>query len=322
MSPTSRSAALAWSSAGLVLLGASTLLPFVSAAKFGRSNEGRMFSGMATLWAQGDLALALLVGFCGFVAPLFVLLAVAVAAWRDEGRGLDARWQRWAGAIAPWSMPEVRLLAILVAFVKLSALVEASPAAGLWCYGAAAFCALAAGRVLRTEKDDEEPAPTRSGGAGAAAACGLAALLLLVPAYLLPVMRLSHGGRTSADTIMSSIEKLAHGGMWGLALVVFVASLLVPLLKLAGLGFLLAAGRWPGIASDATRHRLHAALHGVGRWSMLDVFLVAFLCGLVQFEGLAQAEAQPGVLAFAGVVVLTMFATSALDRPAAPLSRP
>jgi paraquat-inducible protein A len=145
------------------------------------------------------------------------------------------------------------------------------------------------------------------------AALGLAAAALLVPAYTLPVMSFARIGTQHADTLLASVAKLWHAHLWGIAAVVFIASIVVPLFKLVALAALLAAARRPDAGRRAACERLHAVVHGIGRWSMLDVFLVAFLCGIVDFGELAQIEARAGVLAFAGAVVLTMFATAAYD---------
>jgi paraquat-inducible protein A len=96
-------------------------------------------------------------------------------------------------------------------------------------------------------------------------------------------------------------------------LIVFTASLVVPVIKLTAIGFLLSAVRWPGIASARALTRLHGFVNFIGRWSMLDIFLVAFLAGIVRFGRLATVEARPGAIAFAAVVILTMLATSAFD---------
>ena len=72
------------------------------------------------------------------------------------------------------------------------------------------------------------------------------------------------GAAPRADTIFTSVHKLWHQGLWGIALIVFTASLVVPLLKLTGLGFLLAAARWPGLAPAARLTRLHGAVHYLG----------------------------------------------------------
>lgn len=153
----------------------------------------------------------------------------------------------------------------------------------------------------------------RSAKLSRAAALALAAAVMLVPANLLPVLSTRTGGSARTDTIMSGIIGLWNDGMWAISAIVFIASILIPLLKLAGLSWLLIAVR-----RRATRHRrgltrLYASLAFIGRWSMLDVFLVAFLAGAVQFGGLASIEPRSGIVAFAAAVVLTILATDAFD---------
>ena len=153
----------------------------------------------------------------------------------------------------------------------------------------------------------------RPGSQARAAAFGLAAVIMLIPAYVLPVMSIQNLGRAHQDTILSGVWKLWQGGMWGVALIVFTASLLVPAFKLTGLAVLLAASRWPRRFASPALERLYRIIHVIGRWSMLDVFLVAFLCGIVRFGGLATVVARPGAAAFATVVILTILATTAYD---------
>lgn len=147
-------------------------------------------------------------------------------------------------------------------------------------------------------------------------ALAIAAVIMLVPAYLLPVMHLGMVGKPPNDTtILSGVIQLWDQGLGGLAAIVFTASFLVPLLKLGGLAWLLAAAR-RGPAEPARSRRLtriYGAIDFIGRWSMLDVFLVAFLCGAVRFGKLASVQPRPGVAAFAAVVVLTMVATHRFD---------
>lgn len=146
-----------------------------------------------------------------------------------------------------------------------------------------------------------------------AAAFVTAAAIMLVPANVLPVLSTELPGQSRTDTIFSGIVGLCDDGSWGVAAIVFTASILVPLLKIVGLTILLTASRRPGTAHRRPLTRLYAVLDFVGRWSMLDVFLVAFLCGAVQFGALAKVQPQPGAVAFASVVVLTMLATDAFD---------
>jgi paraquat-inducible protein A len=145
------------------------------------------------------------------------------------------------------------------------------------------------------------------------AALAVAAGIMLVPANVLPVLTTEIPGQTRTDTILSGIAGLWESGMWAIGAIVLVASVLIPALKLVGLGWLLVAAR-----SGPPRHarvltRLYATLDFIGRWSMLDVFLVAFLSGAVRFGALARVEPQPGIIAFAAAVVLTVLATAAFD---------
>lgn len=149
--------------------------------------------------------------------------------------------------------------------------------------------------------------------AARSAAFALAGLIMLVPANLLPVVSTNLLGQARTETIWSSVVALHDDGLWGIALIVFVASMIVPLLKLVGLGVLLHA-----VHTRTTTHRrgltrFYAFVKFIGRWSMLDVFLVTFLAGAVQFGLLASVRPEPGVIAFAAAVVLTIFATESFD---------
>lgn len=146
-----------------------------------------------------------------------------------------------------------------------------------------------------------------------AAACVIAAAIMLVPANVLPVLSTELPGQSRTDTIMSGILGLCDDGSWAIAIIVFAASILVPLLKIVGLALLLFAARRGTSNHRRGLTRLYATLDFIGRWSMLDVFLVAFLCGAVQFGAFARVRPQPGAIAFAAAVVLTMLATDAFD---------
>ena len=156
-----------------------------------------------------------------------------------------------------------------------------------------------------------------------AAALALTAAILLVPANLLPVLSTQTMGSDRTDTIFSGVVALWRQGLWAIALIVFTASIIIPVCKLAGLGLLLqqAGGK---CANPRRLTRAYAALDFIGHWSMLDVFLAAFLTGLIQFGEFSTVEPRSGIVAFAAVVVLTVLATMAFDPrtlwPAAPAS--
>jgi paraquat-inducible protein A len=156
-------------------------------------------------------------------------------------------------------------------------------------------------------------APIFSRSRARAAAFAVGAAVMLVPANLLPVLSLESPGSSRTDTIYSGIVGLIQQGLWPLGAIVFTASFLVPLLKLAGIAWLLVATHRPVRGRARTLTRLYAALDFIGRWSMLDVFLVAFLSGAVRFGVFATVQPRAGIIAFAAAVVLTMLATAAFD---------
>ncbi len=141
----------------------------------------------------------------------------------------------------------------------------------------------------------------------------LSAAILFVPANLLPIMETGSLFGAQRDTILSGVVFLWQSGSWPLALLVFVASIVVPLFKLLALALLLLSvqGRWHRYLRGRTR--LYRLLELVGRWSMLDIYVVTILSALVQIQSLASIAVGPGALAFGGVVVLTMLATLRFD---------
>jgi paraquat-inducible protein A len=141
----------------------------------------------------------------------------------------------------------------------------------------------------------------------------IAAYILYIPANVLPIMQASSFLGSQDDTIMSGIIYLWHSGSWDLALVVFIASIMVPLLKLIALTLLLITVQRRSAWQPLQRTRLYRIVELVGRWSMLDIYVVAMLAALVQIGSLASIKAGPAALAFGSVVVLTMFAAMEFD---------
>jgi paraquat-inducible protein A len=139
-----------------------------------------------------------------------------------------------------------------------------------------------------------------------------AGALLLVPANVLPVMTTATLLNRRSDTIMSGVVALWAQGSAALALLVFVASIVVPALKIASLALLVASRRWwPGWRRQE-RARLFRWIERIGRWSMLDILVMALLAALVR-SAVAHVEIENGALAFAGVVVFTMLASDSFD---------
>lgn len=139
------------------------------------------------------------------------------------------------------------------------------------------------------------------------------AAMLYVPANVLPIMHTSSLFGTQSDTILSGVIYLWTSGSWPLAIVVFVASVFVPIAKLAALAYLAWTVQRRSLRAQAERMRLYRMVELVGRWSMLDVFVVALLAALVQLRALAEIVPGSGATAFGAVVVITMFAAMTFD---------
>jgi paraquat-inducible protein A len=258
---------------------------------------------------------------------------------------------RWAGRLRPWAMIEVFVVGACVAYSRLEAIGPVSIDIGGWCLlGAAITMLLAALSLDEWSVWNALPGRAAPPSSQELIACGTCALVrdascgglpcprcdavlhrrkpaswsrtlalvlaggvLYGPAMLLPVLRIEHLGREEPSTIISGVQQLAAAGLWLLAAIVFSASVLVPLLKLVGLGTMLAltgcrSRRWLG-----GRMRLYRLIEFIGRWSSIDLFMISILAALVRFGTLTSVRPESGALAFAAVVILTMLASRSFD---------
>lgn len=140
-----------------------------------------------------------------------------------------------------------------------------------------------------------------------------AAALLYIPANLLPVMHTASLVGDEDDTIMSGIVYFWTSGSWPLAIIVFIASILVPMLKLFVLALLAFTAGRRSTWRPVERTKLYRIVEFIGRWSMLDIFVVTLTVALVRFQSLAVISARPGAIAFGSVVILTMLASMQFD---------
>jgi len=140
-----------------------------------------------------------------------------------------------------------------------------------------------------------------------------AALLLYLPANMFPILSLNMYGAVTESTVWQGCVKLYQGGDRVLALIVVLASIVIPFLKLAGL-FLLAVSsgrRWT--RGRRARTWIYRGVEAIGRWAMLDVFMLAVAVTVLRFRSLATVVPGSGALAFASVVVLTLLAVQSFD---------
>ena len=145
------------------------------------------------------------------------------------------------------------------------------------------------------------------------AALVVAGFMLYVPANALPVLTLVSFGHEQSNTIITGVLELIHNQLWPLALIVFLASIVVPLMKLCGLTWMLLATLQGSPRALVARTRFFRIIDTVGSWSNIDVFVASVLVALLQFGAIAQGRAGAGLTAFAAVVIITMIATRTFD---------
>jgi paraquat-inducible protein A len=141
----------------------------------------------------------------------------------------------------------------------------------------------------------------------------IAAAICYVPANLLPVMAVTSLGQTEADTIMSGVIYFLTHGSWPLAIIIFTASVFVPLMKLAILTFLLISVHRRSSWRPVERTRMYRLTEMIGRWSMVDIYVVTIMVALVRLGNLATIEAGAGAVFFGAVVVVTILAAESFD---------
>jgi paraquat-inducible protein A len=370
----------------LVLFSIAASAPLLQVTSGGQIHVANLFSGPVGLEDDGMWELAAVVLLATVGAPfaklgciLYVLLALGLPRPPRHIRTVFA----WAMRLSRWSMIEIYLLGVFVAYVKLGLLVRIEVGTALYALGALLLTMVAADAMLDRQAVWEEmerrgvppvpidhaatiaaaqavaqagdepagsgPAGSRSGtrvigcrtcalvsivpdearaqcprcgsslhprrrdSIAATWALSLAALLLYVPANVYPVLTVTRLGAGRPNTILGGVRDLISSGLWPLALLVFFASVAVPVLKLISLGVLLISTQRRSRWRLHDRTALYRVVDGIGRWSMIDVFMISILVALVQFGKLESVIPGPGAIAFAAVVILTMFAAERFD---------
>jgi paraquat-inducible protein A len=333
-------------------------LPFMNVEAVGRSYNATVFTGPSMLDQRGmwEISLVVLVTLVAMPAIQFVLILGVLLGLRlpNPPRILPFMFGLLE-RIRPWSMTEVFLIGVFVAYTRLQAIATVQVGPGVFALGGVVLCLIAADVELDHEEVWEAleergllqlrlpPLGHRRIGCDC---CGLvlrapplwpcprcgrrlrqrkrqsiarswallaAATALYLPANLFPVITVIRFGQGQPSTIAQGVIELIQAQMWPLALLVFLASITVPLMKLVGLtGMLLmtndGSARWL-----QQRTWLYRMIDTVGRWSMIDVFMITVLVALVHMGFIATVLPGAGAIAFASVVVLTMLASTAFD---------
>jgi paraquat-inducible protein A len=176
------------------------------------------------------------------------------------------------------------------------------------------------GRVVHAEEREACPRcghhlffRKAGGNLGGVWAMLLTAALLYIPANILPVMTVQRFGRGAPSTILGGVVELAEAHMWPLALLVLLASVVVPMVKLVSMAVMLVMTQRGSAAGLKGRTRMFRFVHAIGRWSMIDIFMLATLVGVVRLGFISTILPGLGAGAFCAVVIVTMLATEMFD---------
>lgn len=277
--------------------------------------------------------------------------ASAASSPRVDGRPWLARAFRLVEPLAPWAMTEVFLLGAFVAYGRMKDLADTVVGPAVLALGGVMLATVAleisldrdevwdtlspsrqpadAGAPLvsclgceeLTHANDGEPCPRcrrtlfarKPGSIAKTWALVLASFALYVPANALPILGWTHTFRARDYTILGGVGDLVDAKLYPLAALVFVASVVVPLMKLVALSVMLVATHRRSAWRLRARTRLYRFVDVIGRWSMIDIFALTVLAALVRLGLLATIVPGPAAVPFCGVVVLTMIAARAFD---------
>jgi paraquat-inducible protein A len=346
----------------MFIVGGGWTLMSVSTA--GQLRDAGLFTGPTELVSFGLWELAVVVLITTFAVPLARILCTLAVLLGLRLSNRPPGIRLIFGLIEhlrPWSMVEIFLLGLFVAYVRLGHIAHIEPGPAVLALAALTVTMLAADVTLDPQAvwealdDQTRRRPLRSPAAGLLGArlyrigchtcgrvtrgregalcprCGFAlhhrkpnsiartwalvtaALILYIPANMYPILTVIQFGAGQPSTILEGVRELLENGMWPLAVLVFFASVAVPVLKLVGLILLLLTTQARLRVFQRDRTVLYRILDSIGRWSMIDIFMESILVALVQFGAVATIVPGPGAIAFASVVILTMLAARAFD---------
>ncbi len=314
--------------ATIIMFTLANAYPVATLVVQGTGQAASFIDAVVITWRSGYPEVAALTFAVGFLLPAFHLgLLIWVFGALSFGR-LPLYFEsvlHLLDHLKPWCMVPVFLMGILVSVVKLVSLATLIPGIGLFATIASAILITALSRLnadkIRAMAYDlglpTSSAPLKKPPSPSLImrtwALMLGAAILYIPANLLPIMKVSVMGAESAHTILGGVIELWHMGSWDIALVVFIASVVVPLFKLIALALLVVMTQRRAGMKLKERTHLYVMVEFIGQWSMLDVFVVILLSALGQFGSLLTIEPGGGAAAFGGVVVLTMIAAMGFD---------
>ncbi len=349
----SLNATLACSAAILLLLIAAWTAPFLTASALGATRTSFLPMSVYVVWRDGAPLLALLVGLFVLTFPLirFGALTAVLLALRLGRRPRWLRPAfRICNALQVWAMLDVFLLGLIVAFLRLHSSLVVSLEPGAICFILAALLSLVARATLDKAQVWRWIAPDRSSIRAPSMMCPvcelvmaradqpticprcytsvaarktnpysrsaallLAAGLMYLPANIYPIATIPIDFRPTSYTVLGGVIDLVRSHLFGLAAIVFTASFTIPLLKMLGLAWCASSAMCGSRRFLVAKTRVFRVVEEIGRWSMVDPLTIACFVPVLQFNALIDGHAEPAVVPFSAVVILTTLAVQFFD---------
>jgi len=350
----SRSVTLALSIAAFALLVPANLLPFLTTSILGTSRTSHLVSSATSMVDDGYPLLAIVIGLFVVVLPFLrfgLLIAVLGSLQIGRHRSWLGRTFRLTNELQRWSMPDVFLLGLVVAYARLRTSINVQVELGADCLIAVGLLTMLVQATLNRAAIWREIGPDRTPvnqGAmlscpgcdlvlpvasvgnrcprcearlrhrkpeamGRALALTLAGALLYFPANLYPIATIPVGMTPVKYNILGGAIELIRLNLYGFAAIVVIASFAIPMLKLAGLSWCIVSVKRR--SSHWLRHKTRAyrIIDEIGRWSMIDPFVIAVFVPVSHYSSLVYGHAEPAAQAFTAVVILTIIAAHCFD---------
>lgn len=334
----------------LLLFIPSHFFNFISIRLFGVMIPATLPSGVWTLFQEGFVLLAMLIIFCSSIAPLLVCGSVVTAHISLQRRWFKGL--KYSLAIVqhlkPWVMIDVFLVSVAISCFKLQDYSDIHVNIGLYGLVLLQLATVLLVTRVSVRRYWETFAPEDSFDLGTKTlhchSCHLsqpdgeecvrchspihhrkpysiqktwayliAATIAIFPANLIPISILLTNGKRLEDTIFSGVAGLVNNGMTGIAIIIFVASIVVPVAKILGLSYLLLAVQFKRKVYHKQRMLIYFVVKWIGRWSMMDLFVISIMMTLVDRGQVLDFTPGYGAVAFGIVVVLTMLAAESID---------
>lgn len=325
--PRSAEKTLAWAFSALFFLLLSLPFEFLSFSSNGQERDIAISTGLQTLAKLDFYSLAVITALATLVIPAIVMLGILVLSfcrlfyrptvWLQSVHHLVQR-------LIPWSMAEIFLVGTLVSLIKIAdmATVNIGMSFSAFCLFIASLCAcfyyfdrLEFAHWLDIHNQQEKPLTIleKTISIQRTWALLLTATLLYIPANIYPIMYTEFFGSVEANTILGGVISLWQSDSYPVAVIIFLASVVIPIAKL----FVLAWLNWSVVRGSSSlqtkRSMMYKITEWIGRWSMIDVFVVAILVALIQLGSTISIYPGFAALAFCAVVFFTMLAAITFD---------